>query len=700
MLEVGALSYTSAAVAFAVLSLLLLTSWRGRLQGALLVTATGTTVVWAAAVALQRSGNYPVTSLVLGLELFRNLAWAAFLLRLLLGDGGWNGAESGIKWLARAFGALWLLLLVLILAPAVGGWVLPEMLHVDVPILGHVAASVLGLALVEQLYRNARPERRWGVKYLCLGIGGLFAYDFYLYSDALLFKRVDVNLWDARGAINALVVPLIAVAAARNPQWSLDVFVSRRILFHTVALLGAGVYLIAMAAGGYYLRLHGGDWGGLAQVTFLFGAAVVLLVMMASGHFRAHVKVFLNKHFFNYKYDYREEWLRLTDMLSTAESGPGIREKAIQAIADLVDSPGGVLWLNRANDQFDPIFSWNMPEVELASEATGDSLASFLAGRGWVVNVDEYARKPELYADLELPDWLACIKRAWLVVPLLNHGRLLGFILLAQPRASRTLNWEDVDLLKTAARQVASHLAQLEAAEALAQARQFEAFNRLSAFLVHDLKNVIAQLSLLHANAARHKHNPAFIDDAFGTVESAIKRMSKMLAQLRSGRVDKAVQHIDMNLLLQEVASARASGMPLPILELSQQRIIVNADRDRLLSVICHVVQNAQDATPADGSVRLRLQCDGSHAVIDVIDTGCGMDAQFIRDRLFRPFDSTKGGAGMGIGAFDAREFARELGGDVQVQSCPGEGTTFSIRLPLAAADGRRADVAGHSAAA
>ena len=139
--------------------------------------------------------------------------------------------------------------LALIVAPFLLAEPLGRRLGIDVRIVGHLTLAIAGLVLVEQLFRNARPQSRWAIKYLCLGVGGLFAYDFFMYSDGLLFKRLDVNLWQARGLVDTLVVPLIAVAAARNPEWSLDVFVSRRVVFHGAAVLGAGIYLLVMAAG-------------------------------------------------------------------------------------------------------------------------------------------------------------------------------------------------------------------------------------------------------------------------------------------------------------------------------------------------------------------------------------------------------------------------------------------------------------------
>ncbi|MEK7322283.1 MAG: XrtA/PEP-CTERM system histidine kinase PrsK [Pseudomonadota bacterium] len=685
MINLGSLSYGGAMLAFAVLSLLLLTSWRGRLQGGLLVAAAVISLVWAGVIAALQLGIVALLPAAGVLEVLRALLWAIFLLKLLNPNGGWQALLTGrARWWTLSLSALTVLLLALVLVPFVANEPLVDALGVDTRILGQVIMAVAGLVLVEQLFRNTRPDSRWAIKYLCLGVGGLLTYDFFFYSDALLFKRLDLDLWQARGLINALVVPLIAVSAARNPEWSLDVFVSRRIVFHSAAVLGAGIYLLAMAGGGVYLRLYGGTWGNLAQAAFLFGAGLILIVLMFSGQMQARLRVFLNKHFFNYRYDYREEWLRFIRTLSAGEPGVPLRERAIEAVANIMDSPGGALWWRREPAYFEMIARWNMSEVDKANEPADSGLARFLMHREWVIDLSEHDSKPEIYADLRLPDWLRNLERAWLVVPLIHHEVLHGFIVLTQPRAPRTCNWEDNDLLKTAGRQAANHIAQLEAAEALANARQFEAFNRLSAFLIHDLKNVVAQLSLVVSNAAKHRHNPAFVDDAFKTVEHATGKMNRMLAQLRSGAVvGRRLARVDLTKLLSEVVGVRAVGQPVPVLKCSELVLAVTAERERLADVLGHVVQNAQEATPSTGKVEITLQRHGETAVIEVTDNGCGMDADFIRDRLFRPFDSTKGRAGMGIGAYETREFVREMGGQLDVESRPGIGTTFRIQLPL-----------------
>ena len=693
---VSLLSYGLGARLFLALTALLAIGWRGRVEGGLLLAASGLTTAWLLLLAAQAFFGAEPGPGAQALETLRTVAWLAFLTRLL----GYRGAGAPTRGLPRlalglyGLGALTLLatlaepLLRVLGLPGTLG--LPGHALENLLLAGHVLLPVGGLLLVEQLYRNTPVDRRWAIKFLCLGLGGIFAYDFYLYADALLFHRVDPAIWTARGAIYALVVPLLAVAVKRNAQWSVSIFASKTIVFHSATLVGAGAYLLIMAAAGYYIRAHGGEWGTTLQAVFLFGAAVLLALLLFSGAARARLKLFLNRHFFEYKYDYREEWLRLIHTLAGARTGQELRENAIQAVAAIVESTGGILWLRDETETFRPVARNHLPDPGDVREPASGSLARFLETRELVVDLTECAREPELYAGLVVPEWLAGMPRAWLVVPLLQGPSLLGFIVLSESRAHFTFNWEDTDLLKTVGRQVASYLALMRATEQLADARQFETFNRVSAFVVHDLKNLVAQLSLVVSNSKRHLQNPAFVEDAIRTVDNAVAKMNRMLEQLRRNRLQwKPAQSVDVAEVLAEVAKVRSGAAPVPRVEVRAEALRVLADRDRLAAVLGHLVQNAQEATGKGGHVTLRLVREADAAVIEVEDDGVGMDAEFVRERLFKPFDTTKGNAGMGVGAYEAREFVRAHGGTIDVRSAPGEGTTFRLRFPLNREDER-----------
>ena len=690
---IGAISYATTAGIFVALLFLLLTGRTGASFRRPLALTAAVSVLWSASAACQAAFNSPfiITEL---LELLRDVAWLTFLLQMLATRSTGKGSIS--TWLTMirhgvyVFSAVMMTLAVYLHFVGPG---LSFLSRFDFQLAGHLLLAVIGLVFLEQILRNTPIELLRAIKYLCFGIGGMFVYDFYLYSDALLFQHVDPALWEARGFINAAIVPVIGVGLARNPQWSPGLFISRRMVFHTSALLGSGIYLLAMAVGGYYVRDFGGTWGVVAQTIFLFGAGLFLLILLFSSPLRARLRVFINKHFFHYKYDYREEWLRFIRTLSSNEQNVPLPDRIVRAMAQMIDCPGGVLWVRRDGNEdgiFKPEALWNMTLPIPASEPANSSLVQFLAIQKWVINLDEYKRDPELYkslGDLDMPSWLRFIPDAWLISPLILDENLLGFVVLTRSKANhKHFNWEDSDLLKTSGSQAASYLAQHEISLALAEARQFEAFNRLSTYVVHDLKNLISQLSLVVSNAARHKSNPLFMENVISTIENSVSKMNRLLQRMRDGAQAESKRSVDLAQLLEEVVRESRAAKPSPVFECDAVSLTVTADRDRLASVVGHVIRNAQDATPEKGKVFVRLHRANGHAVIEVEDTGCGMDELFLRKRLFRPFQTTKGSSGMGIGVYEAREFVRSLGGDIYVDSKPGQGTIFRIHLPYQAA--------------
>jgi putative PEP-CTERM system histidine kinase len=320
-------------------------------------------------------------------------------------------------------------------------------------------------------------------------------------------------------------------------------------------------------------------------------------------------------------------------------------------------------------------------------EPTDSSLVQFLVRTGWVVNLNEYAAARELYPGLVLPDWLPELPAAWLIVPMISGADLVGYVVLANPRTAIELDWEVLDLLKTASRQAASFLGHIAATEALLESRKFDAFNRMSAFVVHDLKNLVAQLSLMLKNAERHRDKPEFQRDMLATVEHVVGRMNHLMLQLRStAKPIESPRVTDLKAIVQRICAAKSDRPARISLELTSGVTSIG-DEDRLEHMIGHIVQNALDATESGGNVTIRLGSDGPYAALEVSDTGLGMTKEFVRDRLFKAFETTKAD-GMGIGMYESAQYVTALGGQIQVDSTPGDGT--SIRVLLPSGDGAR----------
>jgi len=680
MVNVGFFSYLLACAAYLVLSTLLMISWRGRALGSLAIAASFCSALWAgiSAASAIRTEVGPVLLLA---ELARDASWFLFLFRTVNLRDESNLPAAGVRWVTPAALALFAGCAAVLIAPmfVAAGTAWSRML-VEGGLVIWVVVSLIGLLLVEQIYRHSSPDERWGIKFLCIGLGAVFVYDFYMFSDALLFKQLDPGLWGARGIVNAIAAPLIAISIARNPRYNIGIHVSRDVVLHSVTFFGAGSYLLLMAGAGYLIRLYGGTWGAVLQIGFLVATGILLVVLLFSDSIRRRLRVFLSKHFFSYKYNYREEWLKFT--ASLAETSEDIPQRVLRAVAALVSSPGGLLWEFPEDGHPRLAARWSMPEPSSAAPGPMDSLAQFVENTGWVIDIAEYRDRPVLYEGLELPDWCLRIPDAWLLVPFLFRGRVIGFVMLQRSDSQGSINWEDRDLLKTAGLQAAGLLAQYQSDRALVQAQQFEAFNRLSAYVVHDLKNILAQQSLIVSNAEKHKHKPEFVDDVIDTVRNSVARMTRLMEQMRSGSRGVQAQSVGLRGLLATVLARRARHQPAPTLDACADKLVVQADRERLATILGHLVQNAQEATEKSGRVTVRMQREDGWAVVEIEDTGCGMDADFIRDRLFKPFDSTKGLTGMGIGAYESREFVRSLGGDIHVRSTPGAGSTFRVVLP------------------
>jgi putative PEP-CTERM system histidine kinase len=680
-------SYGLAALGYGLMAVFLLGQSKPLTEGSqsrarAMIVAVSLTLLWSLLVLgysfTGRAIFYPISMVA---DTLRYGAWYVFILALLKPSGGTVTERQRLGgWLGMVAGAVMaaaLAVQILLGSGIDGGGMLARLALILWPSL-----AIVALFLLEQLFRNVAVDSRWNIKPLCLGLAGAFLFDLYLFSDALLFARLDADAVGVRGFVHALVVPLLAVSAVRSRDWARKIRLSQKVVMHTTTLLTVGGYLLFMAGIGYYVRYFGGEWGRALQLALFFAALLALAVLAFSGAMRAKLRVLVGKHFFRYRYDYREEWLKFTRTLAAQNSPQAMGEQVIRGLADMVESPAGCLWLwDASRHGYRQFARWNMPESEIL-QAEASALCQFLLGSGWVINLEEFRSLPSRYEALELPDWLSEMENAWLVVPLMVGSDLTGFVVLGSSRTQVDVNWEVNDLLRTAGCQAAGFLAQMLATEALLEARKFDAFNRMSAFVVHDLKNIVSQLSLMLRNAERHKDNPEFQQDMLMTVEHSVERMRQLMLQLREGATPAGTTAgVDLAALFARVQTAKQRAGHVVELQVSHE-LAVRGDGDRLERVFGHLVQNSLDAIEIGGRVWVKLEREGGRARVEVGDTGHGMSPEFIRERLFKPFQTTKQ-AGMGIGAYESFQYIRELGGEIAVDSEVNVGTRISVLLPL-----------------
>ena len=661
--------------------------WTGRKQSGggktplVFIGAVVATAIWAGCGLAEQTSSNPLWAWATSLfDLLRYALWFLLLLLLLRPQAG-----AGGKRLGRLYASVAVLLLAFGLISLViehQSAIEPGGTLAHLVLLSAMALPLFGLVLLEQLFRNVASDLRWNAKPLSLGLAGIFVFDLYVYSQALLFGRYDAEALAIRAGIHGLAAPLLFMASARQSQDIGRLQVSRTAAFHSATLLLVGGYLLFISAIGYYVRYFGGDWGRALQIAVLFVALVLLSILVISGSLRARLRVFVGKHFFSYRYDYRDEWLRFTAMLSAKSAPHEVGGLVVRGLAEMLECPSGCLWAKGPDDEeFVQSAQWNMARSD-ETEPVGSPLSRFLLEQGWIIDLDEYRATPDHYDQLVLPPWMLASPEFWLVVPLQTADELIGFVVLGKARAAIDVNWEVRDLLKTASRQAAGFLAQMQATEALLEARKFEAFNKMSAFVVHDLKNIVTQLSLMMKNAKRLHDNPEFQQDMLTTVESSLDKMRQLMLQLREGEAPSSRQSgvdlVPIARRLEAVASGRGRKLEVQVVD----RVATRGHEERIERVLGHLVQNALDATGPQDRVWLRLERASGQARVEIGDTGHGMTQDFINTRLFKPFNTTKE-SGMGIGSYESFQYVRELGGRIDVDSQVDQGTLVTVVMPL-----------------
>jgi putative PEP-CTERM system histidine kinase len=331
--------------------------------------------------------------------------------------------------------------------------------------------------------------------------------------------------------------------------------------------------------------------------------------------------------------------------------------------------------------------SWNWRGPQPDGSAEDASLARFLERQAHIVDFSRIRSRELRHGGetVRIPASFASLEEAWAGIPLVHSEGLVGLVILSHPLVRRPLDWEDFDLFRTVGIQAASYLAEARTQDALADARRFDEFNRRFAFIIHDVKNLVSQLSLVTRNAERHADNPDFRRDMIATLNSSVRKMTDLLARLQAGGSNveaEPARAIPVGRVVAAVADVKRRVHPIEAV--GEPDLAACADPARLEQALAHLVQNAIDASPAGSPVAIRFGMRGGEAAIEIADRGCGMSADFIRTRLFQPFASTKAG-GFGVGAYEARSLIAAMGGRIEVESREGEGTRFTLLLPLGA---------------
>lgn len=554
-------------------------------------------------------------------------------------------------------------------------------LAVQFRVIGTLLLVIVLLAMIEGIYRKA-GDQRWAFKPLIIAFGVCLLIDFYLLAEAALLGAIHQNTWQARGYVHLALLPFLVIATKRIKSWSINVFVSREIVLQSSLVMAAGFYLCTLSLAGYYVSYIGGSWTSLMQMLLVTIGISIFSVFFFSEDIRRKSRVFIEKHFFANTFDYRKKWVELTAELKTIDiADQNAPEVCLKAWCKAIGYQDGVL-IKTQGEFFKVLATTDKFNCDQSTTNVLKAYRAHFRDKSWLIDFDNVEDSDQ---QLLLQSKPRTDLGFQLLIPILSKNQHWGFCLLKpQPTEKLTLNWELRDYLNAVTEQISSYLFMSEASQTLSENAQFMAFSRMSAFVVHDLKNVKAQIDMLLKNAQKHRHNPEFVDDAFATIEAMQLRLGNMLGQLTNKQtVTEQAKNIMVGDLLKNIVEERCSNhSPIPELIILND-VQIQVDSERFGNVLYHLIDNAQQATNDDGNVKVTIDSSDNLLKISISDTGCGMTQDFIRDRLFKPFDTTKGNAGMGIGAFDAQSFIHSLQGKLLVDSKVGHGTTFTIELAL-----------------
>ncbi|MEA3014075.1 MAG: hypothetical protein QOD42_2620 [Sphingomonadales bacterium] len=666
-----------AAALYGALAMFQLRRWNGDPRNRPLLAAFASMAVWT--IFLAMLGSYNLLAQLA--ESARNLAFLAFMYGLMTSAGDAHGKRALKGVFAAVAGVIGLQIVI--------GGVMPQFGQAPLVLEALASASqIIGLTiaagaliLVHNIYGLAAPDSRSALRFPMLALTIMWAIDLHLYTVDYFMRTPAAELFALRGLLLAGLVPLFALGL-RNASWRIHI--SRVATFQSLSVIAILAYIIAMMLAARAIEIVGGDWARIGQVGIVAAMTLAVLLLLPSAKLRAWLRVTLTKHLFEHRYDYRQEWLRFTDTVGrTGAEGAALEERVVKALADIGGAPAGLLLLVDEHRRLAPAGRWNwsapLPESGDGAEELvryieqGAFVVDFAAVRdGWLV---------ERETRIAVPHWLGGLADAWAGIPLIHEGRLAGLVILEHPPIRRRLDWEDFDLFRTAGIQAASYIAEARGQQALADAQRFDEFNRRFAFIMHDIKNLVSQLSLVARNAERHADNPEFRADMIATLQSSVKKMNDLLARLSPGAARGAdpPRAVEVQPILETVAAARRRAHP--VRAFGESGLVAMADAPALEQALSHLVQNAIDASDPRDPVVVRAFESGGDVAVEVIDRGAGMSAEFIRTRLFQPFASTKE-QGFGIGAYEARALIAAMGGRLEVESRLGEGTRFTLFLP------------------
>lgn len=541
-----------------------------------------------------------------------------------------------------------------------------------------IALIVFLTYILLQLERTlaALPRQdRWRVKFEIVGAGALTALYLVYYSQGLLYRTINLDLLPARSAALALAAGLMIWSRLRRGSGT-RIAVAPDVAFRSVVILAVSLYLLGLGVMGEGMRYMGDAFSRNVLLILALAGGVAMVAVFLSEAARRKLRVTLAKNFYKHKYEYREQWLAFTRSLNAARTAERLHKAILSFYAETFALRGGALWL-REGEVMRPTAAheWEMPTEIFRA---GDPLVRSFGDKGWVFDArdDNPAVRAAHSSFLERYG-------VSFVVPLIFDDRPEGFIALGEPiNKGEDFIYEDFDLMKMFAGHAAGAILSLRLAEQLAGARELAAVGRISAFVLHDLKNLVSGLGMMAENARDYIADPEFQSDLLEDLDGTVGKMKKLMTRLKDLEEKPALDLKECDLLEVAVEGIRSAANGR--VEVRGEKVPVHADPVEMEKVVLNLVLNALQASGTHGEVAVEVG-SADRAFLRVIDRGEGMDADFIRNRLFKPFETTKK-SGFGIGLYQCRNIVEAHGGTIEVKSAPGEGAEFTVYLPSAAA--------------
>jgi putative PEP-CTERM system histidine kinase len=547
---------------------------------------------------------------------------------------------------------------------------------------------IVSLMNLENTFRSSSSSEKWHIKYMVFGLGALLIFFIYILSQRLLYNTIEMrNIYIMSTVILAAGL-LMIYSIIRNKIIDGDIYISRKVIYSSISLIAIGIYSVIVALFAQILRSFEIQKNLKFDTLLIFFAALVLVIVFYKESFRRKAKIIINKSFRKSKYVYHDEWVIFSTELSKKITTKEICESFLKLLSERMFVKHLSLWLVDDNKKkLHMIHSHHIekptPKLELNFKAI-----DYIFEKGKPVNKrDILASKNFKLLDDE---FLAIIKvtKAEILVPLMLAEKRVGLLTMGKVRTGEDYDeTEDYDLLMSAAAHAASAINNARLFEDKIRAGEMEAFHRLSSFIIHDVKNTMSILSIVSENAKKHFHDPDFQKDALRTISGVVAKMQRMIGNLSNlpHRLELNLENCDLNVLIEEALEGT------PINGSSRVKIDrklcpippIRADVEEINKVVNNLILNACEAGDGKGIVRVNTRLNGEKVVLTVTDDGCGISKEFIENSLFRPLKSTKRN-GLGIGLYQCKTIIEAHGGSIEVQSECGEGTTFSVFLPIA----------------